>query len=45
MKPALSVRRVTRRDTALAQGLRELLCDCVDHGASVGFLSPYFKRP
>jgi hypothetical protein len=45
MKPELFVRRVTRRDMALARGLRELPCDCVDHGASVGFLSPYFKRP
>jgi acetyltransferase len=40
MKPALSIRRVTRRDMALARGLRELLSDCVDQGASVGFLSP-----
>ncbi|HEX4331771.1 MAG TPA: GNAT family N-acetyltransferase [Usitatibacter sp.] len=34
------VRRVAGRDAALVQGLRELLQDCVDHGASVGFLSP-----
>lgn len=35
-----SVRRVAGRDAALARGLRELLRDCVDHGASVGFLTP-----
>jgi len=35
-----AVRRVAGRDAALARGLRELLSDCVDHGASVGFLSP-----
>ena len=35
-----AVRRVVGRDAALARGLRELLCDCVDHGASVGFLTP-----
>jgi acetyltransferase len=34
------VRRVAGRDAALARGLAELLRDCVDHGASVGFLSP-----
>ena len=34
------VRRVAGRDAALARGLCELLRDCVDHGASVGFLSP-----
>ena len=34
------IRRVASRDAAVATGLRELLCDCVDNGASVGFLSP-----
>lgn len=36
----MAVRRVAGRDAALARGLRELLSDCVNHGASVGFLSP-----
>jgi acetyltransferase len=36
----IAVRRVTVRDEALARDLAGILVDCVDHGASVGFLSP-----
>jgi GNAT superfamily N-acetyltransferase len=36
----IAVRRVAARDAALAEGLRAVLVDCVDNGASVGFLSP-----
>lgn len=38
------IRRVAGREATLARGLCELLRDCVDHGASVGFLSPLDPR-
>jgi acetyltransferase len=36
----ISVRQVTTREEPLVHGLRALLIDAVEHGASVGFLAP-----
>jgi ribosomal protein S18 acetylase RimI-like enzyme len=39
-----SVRRIEKRDDSLREGLRALLADSVEDGASVGFLAPLKPR-
>jgi GNAT superfamily N-acetyltransferase len=38
--PTARIRRVQRLDDALAEGLAALTIDCVDGGASIGFMHP-----
>ena len=37
---SVTLRRLTGLDETQIRGLAQVLCDCVDGGASVGFMQP-----